>query len=499
MLPSTHIQSNAATALMLCALGLAACAEGKGIEPVPKLDVLQVLPASGSLEVGGSASVGALRLQGGASTNVTSTVEWKSDDENVVTVSYDPEAGAVVEAMGVGMATISANDGDVSASAEFVVVPSIVGVELDKGLIELAKGTTLPLGAVLLDSRGAKVAYDDTGAWGSSEPAIAEVDPAGVVRGIEVGETLITLTRDGIAASQRVFVRDWMLESIEATPVTGTTLPFGQSSPIRVVGSFSGGHTQEVTALFLLGLDLPDDAAADAEPVLTLEDAAVTAGTSEGMARVTGTGREGTVAAGQDFSLEFSVIDEPLASLAIELPPIVAVGGEPAVASITGTYGELEFETAATLSAEPAELVSIDNSRAAIAAIAPGRVEITATVVVADDDADPDNDRMLTATGAIEVVEAEVESLAIAFASEDDAASVAAGGSTSLRATARYGSAPPLDVTDQAVWSSDDEVIAVVSNVRSGTVTGLAPGSATITARYRGAAAQFEIAVGAAP
>jgi uncharacterized protein YjdB len=481
-------------------LAVVGCAEPKLQDPVPSLDILQVLPASGTLEVGQVVSVGALRLQGRTSTNVTGTIEWASDDESVATVSYSESTGAVVEAVGLGTVHVTATDGDATGTAEFVVTASVASIELDKGMIELAKGTPLLLGATLITTDGKKRAVDEA-TWASSAPGVATVDEEGTVSGVGVGAAVITVVREGISASQLVYVRDWTLESIEAEALSGTTLPFGTSSRIRVTGRFSDDHTQDISALFELsagegGAETEADTD-EAEALVTVEDGVVSAGTTVSEVQITGVGQAGSIVADEQFTLELDVVDTPLTALALELPPVLSVGGDGAIASVTGTFGdELKFEIPATLTAEPAESVSIDTTAGTVSALEPGTVTVTAATIVDDDgDDDPETGTTIEASRDIELVEDGVSELSIALASTGDDATTAIHEALELRVSARFGATVPVDVTDLAIWNSSDESIAVVSNVSAGKATGLAAGSATIQARYRDATADFMLTV----
>jgi uncharacterized protein YjdB len=500
MKPSTHRASLKLLGL-IAALAHSACADAKLQEEVPSLDILQVLSAAATLEIGESVSVGALRLKNRMSTNVTGTVEWSSDDESIATVSYSEDAGAVVKAISAGRVQIRATHGKRTGTAEFVVTAGVASIELDKGLIELANGTSLPLGATLITTENEKRALDQA-TWGSSNVAIATVDDEGTVAGVGVGEAVITITREGISASQRIHVRDWTLESFDAEAPAGMTLPFGQSSAIRVTGSFSGGHTQDITGLFGLSAGEGDGTTAmddeSMEPLLTIEDAVVTAGAKEGAIEVTGAGLADSIVADQSFKIEFTVVDAPLTALGLVLPPVLSVGGDSALATITGTYGDgLEFSTTATLTADPEDLVAIDNAAATITALEAGSVTVTASVVLEDGDDDPATGPTVEASQDVEVVEDGVSALSLALASPDEDAQISVDESTALTVAATFGSSDAVDVTDLAIWSSSDEAIAVVSNVSAGNVTGVGSGSATITASYRGTTADFAVEVSA--
>ena len=82
-----------------------------------------------------------------------------------------------------------------------------------------------------------------------------------------------------------------------------------------------------------------------------------------------------------------------------------------------------------------------------------------------------------------------LESIAVS----PDSATVGLGASAHLTATATYSDASTQDVTTVAGWSSSDTTKVTVDN--NGVISGVAAGSATVTAQYQGQAAQSTVAV----
>ena len=477
----------------LLVLAAISCAEEKGQEPVPTLDILQVLPAASRIEVGGSVQLGAQRVIGLTASNVTSSVRWSSDNEQVVTVSYDKEAGAVATAVGPGTAHIKADDNGVTAEAEFVVDAGIASLELDTGVFELARGTSKPWGATLLGEDGSKRELD-SGTWGSSDTAIASVDSKGVVTGVGVGQASITLTRDGLTTTQTVFVRDWTLESIDARVVGGTSLLAGSSAPIRVTGTFTGGRTQNITSLFTFSVERPDPAKT---PPVSVDGSTISVAEETGGGTVKGAGKASSIAAGQSVTFEISIVDPTkLESLSLDVPESASTQGEVLPFSVTGNYGgDVDLETAADeITAEPKELVYVDKASGTILPLKAGTVKITVTTTLNGDDEDESNDVEISDAAEITIVDAAVSGVTLALASETDTETVAVGETTQLSATASFGEASS-DVTEPAIWTSSDPSVAVVSNVTAGRVTGLKAGKATIRATYQEQSGTFEITV----
>jgi uncharacterized protein YjdB len=494
-----HPQRPRRTSLTSCALVwtvlyCGACEGAKLQEPAPNLDILQVLPASATLQVGETATLGALRLKDGHTVNATSSADWASDDEAVVIVSYDGDSGAVVEAMGPGTAHITASTGDASASAEFIVIAEVSAIELDNSVLELASGTSLPLGAIVIAADGTKREPDATLAWGTSDATVASVDADGVLQGIEAGDVIITAIYEGHTTSQPIRVSAWTLESISASAVAGTTLPLGGATDVEVTGHFQGGRTQDITSLFTLET-APGDPRTDEEPVLTIDAATVTAGSAAGSAPVTGAGAPNSIADGQTFSLDFAVVDTPLSALELDAPETLSTQGELGAFTLTGIYGdELRFPADADFTSDPEGIVYVDAASGTILALAPGTAQITASVTLASsDDADDQAPQTIEVSHDITVVDDAIEELTIALADDGSTQPLAVGASISLAATAAFGAVDAEDVTDAALWTSDDETVAVVSNVTAGRVTLLRPGTTTITATYKGKSATFSI------
>lgn len=478
--------------LGLLSFALGACADAKGMEPMPSLDILQVLPASGRVSVGDTIQLGAQRVKGPDASNVTGTVKWSSDDDAVVTVSYDPDAGAVATAVGPGTAHIKADDAGVSATAEIIVMAAVSSLELDLGVFELAKGTSKKWGATLIASDGSKRALDK-GTWGSSDTNIASVDSKGLVTGVNVGEAKITLTRDGLTTTQTAYVRDWALESIEGKVTGGTKLLASSSAPIHVTGQFNDGHTQDITSLFTFSVDKPDPSKT---PPVSVDGSTITAGEDTGDATVNGAGKG--IADGKTVRFEISVLSPmDLESLSLDLPESASTQGEILSYAVTGDYGDgVTLDTTPDeVTAEPADLVYVDSANGTITPMAAGTVTITAKTTLNADDEDKSNDMVISVTKELQIVTDALSGIAIEPASDTDTTSIDVSKSTTLIANASFGASVTQDVSEAALWTSSDPTVAAVSNVNPGRVTGLKAGTVTIKATYKKQSSELEITV----
>jgi len=498
------------TALILLATMsalLSGCADPKGQDAPANLDILQVLPASRNMEVGESTTLGAQHIAGTSATNVTAKVQWSSDNVKVLTVAFDAESGAVATAVGPGTAHVVATSPEGKATAEFVVRASAKTIELDKGILEIPVGIAKPLKGVVIATDATKRPVEG-GEWGTFQPESATVDSDGVVTGVAPGAATISLTSGGLTTTQTVLVRDWKLESVSAEALNGTTLPFAQSTPIRVTGHFTGGHTQNLSTLFAFtSKDTPSAPASaqaageEPDPLLTFESAVATAGSAAGTSVVTGTGIAGSVAEGRTAELTFSIVNAELTALALDLPDHVSTKGEAVIPTIIGTYGgTLQFETAAELTANPESAAFIDQVNATITPLTAGNVSITASITYTPtSDKKAENEAELapvtiTTTKPLAIVDSDVTAVMLT-AAPDATPTIATTETLALSARASFGPDTALDVTDPAVWTSDNEAVAVVSNVQAGRVTGLSAGTANISATYHGVSATFQVIV----
>ena len=146
------------------------------------------------------------------------SVNFKSSDENVATVS----AEGVVKAVGEGTATVtvSTKDGGKTATSEITVVPAtiaVTGITMDDD----SKEVTLEVGetAILEVTITPEEATDKTVEWASSDETVASVDATGMVTALKPGETTITATTSNGSktATSKITVKDGI-------SVTGITL-----------------------------------------------------------------------------------------------------------------------------------------------------------------------------------------------------------------------------------------------------------------------------------
>ena len=130
-------------------------------------------------------------------------VSYVSDNPNVVSVSED----GVAQAVGLGMAQITATSGNVSCTYVITTQPdsSMVATEMDITLASstIAVGDTTSLSLAVLPTSAAN--YIDV-TLSSSDPSVATVNNFGKVTGVAPGKATITATSGDVSCSATITV-----------------------------------------------------------------------------------------------------------------------------------------------------------------------------------------------------------------------------------------------------------------------------------------------------
>ncbi len=160
------------------------------------------------------------------------TVNWRSADGSIATVSNR----GVVSAVSMGTTQLTATSGDATARAT-------VSVELEVGFIEITPssatletvGATVQMKAVVYD-RGNTPIPGAAVVWSSSHPEVATVDANGLVTAVARGFTAITAASGGLGTSRPVFVEiPRVAERIELNLESAWLTAVGESLQLQAV------------------------------------------------------------------------------------------------------------------------------------------------------------------------------------------------------------------------------------------------------------------------
>ena len=105
----------------------------------------------------------------------------------------------------------------------------VIGVVLDKAELEIEVDQTYMLNATVMPGN----ATDKSKSWQSANPSVATVDASGIVKGVSVGQTVITVTASGKSATCSVTVKEKEEVTVPVESVTlnktATTIKVGAS------------------------------------------------------------------------------------------------------------------------------------------------------------------------------------------------------------------------------------------------------------------------------
>jgi uncharacterized protein YjdB len=405
---------------------------------------LAITPGTASLVVGGAVSLVATPTDASGTVLTDRTVSWSSSAPAVATVSPT----GVVAGVAPGSATITATSEGVSATATVTVslVP-VSAVAVLPSTASVTAGQTVALAAVVRDTAGT-VLTDRVVSWTSSDTHVAIVSATGVVTGVAAGTTVITASSEGKSGSSTITVVAPAIGSVTVAP-SSDTVQVGDKVTLTAT-------VKDVTGAVVT--DRPVTWTSSNTAVATVSTGGIVTGRSAGTAVITAT------SGGRSGSATVLVIPVPVGSVTIS----------PASASLVPTQrlplsAEVRDANGAVVTDRPVSWASSNTAVATVSgtgivtAVAPGTATITAT------------SEGRTGAATISVVPMPVGSVTVSPAS----AGVTVGQAITLSATVRDTSGAV--VGDRSVtWKSSDAAIATVSG--AGVVTGVSPGTVTITA-----------------
>ncbi|HET9065707.1 MAG TPA: Ig-like domain-containing protein [Gemmatimonadales bacterium] len=205
------------------AIGLAACTSDPATPSDPgdppqktpaPVAMVSVTPSRVTLRVTGSAQLTATTRDAGGHALMGRVVEWTSSSPAVATVSPTGHVLAVTP----GTASVTAISELKAGTATITVTLVPVGkVSVHPDSVELHPGLSVPLTVTLEDSTGGVLVGRHV-TWSSSDPSIARVDSAGLVRALAHGTAMVRATSEGYAGSAKVVVSEAPVATIAISP-----------------------------------------------------------------------------------------------------------------------------------------------------------------------------------------------------------------------------------------------------------------------------------------
>ncbi|MBI5548788.1 MAG: Ig-like domain-containing protein [Deltaproteobacteria bacterium] len=409
-------------------------------------------------------------------TNVT----WRSSATGVATISNTAGSKGLATGVAAGATTITATLGAISGEATLKVTSAtLVSLAVNPSTPSIAKGTKLQFTATGTFSDSSTQVLT-TVTWSSSAVGVATISNTGTSKGlatgVSMGETTIRATSGTISGSTRLTVSAAALTQIDIDP-PNATLAKGLNRQFTATGIFSDLKRQDLTAQVTWS---SGDAA-----IATISNAAG----SQGLASSVGVGVTSISAtlSGITGTTNLTIIAGTLTSIAVTPATSQIAKGTTQSFVATGTYTDsttLDVTTQVTWSSSDARIATISNvepDRGLATAKSNGAVTIRATLGA------------IRGSASLTVTAAALVSLAVTPATP----SVARGTTQRFTVTGTYTDGSTQNLTNQATWSSSDEVVASISNATGskGLATALSLGTTTILAAFQSKSASTELTV----
>lgn len=409
------------------------------------LGVLQPFTATGS-------------FTDGTTQDITASVNWSSSAPTVASITKS----GLATATNLGNTVISASSGAVNNNVSLNVnAANIASLSINPGNGSIAQTTSLQFEAVGTFNDGGTRALTGQATWSSSDTTVATIGATtGRAKGVAPGLVTITATLGSVSASAPFTVTNASVVSMTVIP-SGRTIAAGTKQNFSATGSFSDGTSQLVT----------NDAtwSSDNTAVATVF---ATNGTATGVA--TGTANISATLNGVSGSAPLNVSPATLVSIAVNPATAVLAPASGLNYSAIGTYSDGTTQNISGVvawSTSDATVASITGSGGATGQSA-GAVTITAQL------------GGVSNTANLIVEATALNSIAITPAT----ATIPAQINTQFNATGTFLDGSTQNLTNAATWTSSPASVATVGDTggTKGRATGVAAGTATVTAVFAG-------------
>lgn len=437
------------------------CGGAGGTEPVSPADgtpaTVSINPPSSTISIGAQLPLQALVQDPDGRLIPVTAVVWSAQDPAIASVS----GAGVVTAVALGSTQVAASYNGRSAVATITVQKTpVASVVVTPGQASAVVGAKVPFGAAAFDAAQNRLA-DRAVVWSSSDLGVATVDATGTATAMAPGTATISAVSEGKTATATLSVSAGPVAEVAVTP-TPVSLTIGQKTFLAATARDASGGLVSGRAFVW--------SSSNTSVAIVSEQGEVT-GIGAGSTTITATSE------GKSGTAQVTVSTIPAASVEVSPRPLaVTVGSSATVtATVRGASGNVLPGRAVEWSSSDSDVARVNNA-GVVTGVSAGSATITAA----------------TSDGRSGSTQATVTNVPVASVElSPSAAPVTVGSSTTLTATLRDADGRPL--TRNVTWTSDNSAVASVSN--TGVVTGVSPGSATITAASEGRSASARITV----
>lgn len=421
--------------------------------PLPVYSV-ELSPANTTMFLGSAVQFTAIPKDSTGAPLLGRSISWSSTNLAVAGVSTT----GLVSALGGGGATITATCEGKSAAAQVTVPTPVASVTLSQTTATLTELRTVQPVVTLRDATN-NVLLGRVVTWTSSDPTIADVTSTGLVTARRVGSAVITAASEGRTATLAATVILAPVASVTVSPSSATVARNQAQQLTATVRDSSGNALPGRTVVWT----------SSASAVAIVSATGLVSGVSPGTATI-------TASSGGVSATAAITVPVPVASVTVSPSTLTLNAGQGQQLTATprdGAGSALSGRVVTWTSSESA-IASVSNT-GLVTAIAGGAATITATV------------EGVSGTSAVTVPVA-VATVTMSVATQR----LTPGQQTTLTATTKDIAGFTL-VGRTIAWSTSNPSVAVVT--QAGLVTGIALGSATITATSEGKSATTSVSV----
>jgi len=426
------------------------------------------------------------RYSDGTFERVSDQVSWASSNVSLASVSNDAASIGDVTANSTGNVTLTASLQGISASTEMTITDAVLeDIMVSPSPVSMAKGTRQPLSATGFYSDNSVKDITTQVIWSTSDGSIVDVanaaGTAGLVSALEIGDSQVHASLNGVDGHVNVTVNEAALLSINITPLS-PVIAAGARLQLSAIGNYSDGATQVLTQLVGWNSNNTDVATvtnAIANPPLGAK-------TSEGLvvANVAGNATISANYAGVSGSVALTVTDAALTSIDIDQNDLSLARGTAASLSATAHFSDgstLDYTQQLTWESSAPTIAQVSNTannKARVEAFNNGTSTITASLTAGFVNAD---------SITLMVTDAVLDTITVS----PQNAAITNNTTLQFSATGHFSDGTEQDMTQQVSWESSNSTLVAMSNaigsrgLASGVIIdGAASNDVTITAHY---------------
>jgi len=420
-----------------------------------------IAPSSVSLTQGATAQLSTTVKDTSGNVLTGMIVTWSSSNTNVATVS----SSGLVTALAAGNATITATAGGVSATASVAVqslpVP-VASVSMSPSSASMVPGDTVTITATPRDSTGTALG-GRTITWSSSNTSVAKVSSSGLVTAVAVGSATISATSEGKTGNAGITVSAAPVASVSVSPHSASVVTNGT---VQLSVTLRDANGNVLTGRTIVWSSSDSGTA-------TVNGSGLVTGATPGTAEIY------AVSEGHSDSSTVTVTAPAVASVSVSpnSATLRVSNTSQLSATVRDASGNVLTGHTVTWSSSATAAATVSAS-GLVTAVAPGSATITAT----------SDGKSGTSTISVTLVPVST----VTLTPKNDTLSV--GAQAQLNATLKDSAGNVL--TGRTItWGTSSSSVATVTS--SGMVTGVAGGSATITATSDGKAGTSAVVVDA--